>query len=92
MVELVDTTDLKSVGRIGRIGSSPIPGTYLMMIGSLPAIGRKSDPGYIFDDDRFPACHMQEVRPRVLEYKIPFHDERASLIGGFLIWNCLDLF
>jgi hypothetical protein len=27
MVELVDTQDLKSCGRIGRVGSSPTPGT-----------------------------------------------------------------
>ena len=27
MVELVDTQDLKSCGRLGRVGSSPTPGT-----------------------------------------------------------------
>ncbi len=27
MVELVDTQDLKSCGRLGRAGSSPAPGT-----------------------------------------------------------------
>ena len=28
MVELVDTQDLKSCGRLGRVGSSPTPGTF----------------------------------------------------------------
>ena len=29
MVELVDTQDLKSCGRIGRAGSIPAPGTWI---------------------------------------------------------------
>ena len=40
MVELVDATDLKSVGQYVRVGSSPIPGT---IIGPIAQLVRASD-------------------------------------------------
>ncbi len=41
MVELVDTTDLKSVGHCGRAGSSPAPGTELnFQSGNLESVNR----------------------------------------------------
>ena len=35
MVELVDTRDLKSLGRFGRAGSSPAPGTTKILFKSI---------------------------------------------------------
>ncbi len=38
MVELVDTQDLKSCGRLGRVGSSPTPGTMAGYFQGYPAV------------------------------------------------------